>query len=138
MVNETINDRVKSLRIALEMTQIEFGNIIESSQNYLSQIESGNRPVTSKIEKIICLQSWNGKIVNKEWLSNGTGSMFLEIDKGDELSVYVTELLEEPNNELYILIQEIIHTYMEVSPEGKKLFREISKKLIENLKSREG
>lgn len=72
----TINDRVKSVRLSVGLNQTEFGERITVAQTYLSQIEKGDRDVTKKILKLICLQ-FN---VNEEWLRTGNGSMFVESD----------------------------------------------------------
>ena len=135
---QSINDRVKKLREEARMTQNQFGDIIGTSQNYLSSIEKGSRPVTEKIKKIICLTSWNGKLVNKAWLEKGEGEMFVQLEETDELANMVSDLLEEPDNELFIIIQEVMHTYRELRPESKELFKDICKSLINNIKKREG
>ncbi|NLD88068.1 MAG: helix-turn-helix transcriptional regulator [Clostridiales bacterium] len=70
----SINDRVKQVRNALNLTQKEFGEKITLAQTYVSQIELGGRDVTEKILRILCLQ-FN---VNEEWLRTGKGEMFVE------------------------------------------------------------
>lgn len=72
----TINERVKQVRISLNLTQKEFGQKITLAQTYLSQIEKGDRDVTEKIFKILCLQ-FN---VSEAWLRTGEGEMFVESD----------------------------------------------------------
>lgn len=72
----TINERIKEVRCALNMTQKEFGNKITLAQTYLSQIENGERHVTEKIIKIICLQ-FN---IDEYWLRTGQGNMFINDD----------------------------------------------------------
>lgn len=67
----TVNQRVKDLRISLGMNQKKFGERIGIAQTYLSQIEKGDRDVTDKIFRIICLEDWGGKKVNPDWLENG-------------------------------------------------------------------
>jgi len=67
-----INERVKAVRKALNLTQSEFGNKITLAQTYLSQIEKGDREVTEKIQKLICL-TFN---VDEMWLKTGEGTMF--------------------------------------------------------------
>jgi transcriptional regulator with XRE-family HTH domain len=68
----TVNERVRQVRNALNLTQKDFGDKITLAQTYLSQIEKGNRNVTEKIFKIIC-HEFN---VNEEWLRTGDGEMF--------------------------------------------------------------
>lgn len=133
-----INERVKLFRCTIGMTQKDFGKKISAAQTYLSQIEKGERPVTEKIKRIICLTSWNGKMVNESWLDTGEGEMFIQLEETDELANMVSDLLEEPDNELFIIIQEVMHTYRELKPESKELFKDICKSLINNIKKREG
>lgn len=51
----SINERVKAVRNALNLTQKDFGQKLTLAQTYLSQIEKGDRDVTEKIQKLICL-----------------------------------------------------------------------------------
>jgi len=128
------NSRVRELRRIMGMTQKDFGEKIEVAQTYLSQIENGERDLTDKIAKIICLQSWNGKTVREEWLQAGEGEMFLPITEEDETAIYVEELLsDDGSNPLYALIKEIMHTYNELEPKSQEVLRDFSKKLRDNL-----
>jgi transcriptional regulator with XRE-family HTH domain len=86
-----VNERVKKLRLFLEMNQSDFGKKIGVAQTYLSQIEKGDRPVTDKIFKIICLESWNGKFVNEDWLTDGIGEMFVK-SKDEQISEMLGEI----------------------------------------------
>ena len=72
--------------------------------------------------------------VNEEWLRSGAGDMFLELPEEDEEAAYVSELLEDSDNDLYKLIKEIMHTYHELSPKSKEVIRDFSAKLRENIK----
>lgn len=71
-----INDRVREIRNTLDLTQKEFGQRLAIAQSYLTNIETGKREVTEKIQKLICLQ-FN---VNEEWLRTGEGEMFMDND----------------------------------------------------------
>jgi transcriptional regulator with XRE-family HTH domain len=72
----SINDRVREVRNALNLTQKDFGQRLAIAQSYLTNIETGKREVTEKIQKLVCLQ-FN---VNEEWLRTGEGEMFVEDD----------------------------------------------------------
>jgi DNA-binding helix-turn-helix protein len=71
---ETINDRIRQVRKSLKLNQAKFGEQITLAQTYLSQIERGDREVTEKILKLVCLQ-FN---VSEHWLRTGEGQMFEE------------------------------------------------------------
>jgi transcriptional regulator with XRE-family HTH domain len=75
-VKMNMNDRVREIRSTLGLTQKEFGKKLAIAQSYLTNIETGKREVTEKIQKLICLQ-FN---VNEQWLKTGNGEMFVEDD----------------------------------------------------------
>lgn len=135
MDKETINDRVKKLRGALGITQTEFGIPLEAAQTYVSQIEKGERPVTDKIFKLICLQPWKGKYVNEEWLRHGTGNMFILNTVESETDQYVARLLRDKKTPFSFLIKEIMHTYNELDSKSQEAFNSFLSKLIFNLAS---
>lgn len=87
-----VNERVKQLRTVLKMNQNDFGKKIGIAQTYLSQIEKGDRQVTEKIFKIICLESWNGNFVNADWLRKGVGEMFIIKSKDEQISEMLGEI----------------------------------------------
>lgn len=95
----TVNERLKSLRISLGMNQKDFGERIEVAQTYLSQIEKGDRPVTDKISKIVCLQNWNGKSVNEEWFLTGNGEMFVPETKDGQITRLLSDVLKKENSD---------------------------------------
>ena len=95
----TVNERLKSLRISLGMNQKDFGERIEVAQTYLSQIEKGDRPVTDKISKIVCLQNWNGQSVNEEWFLTGNGEMFVPETKDEQITRLLSDVLKKENSD---------------------------------------
>ena len=94
-----VNERLKSLRISLGMNQKDFGERIEVAQTYLSQIEKGDRPVTDKISKIVCLQNWNGKSVNEECFLTGNGEMFVPETKDEQITRLLSDVLKKENSD---------------------------------------
>ena len=94
-----VNERLKSLRISLGMNQKDFVERIEVAQTYLSQIEKGDRPVTDKISKIVCLQNWNGKSVNEEWFLTGNGEMFVPETKDEQITRLLSDVLKKENSD---------------------------------------
>lgn len=73
----TINERVRTLRKELGLTQSEFGKRIRLSQNHLTGIETGKRNLTDTVSKLIC----NEFNVNEQWLRTGEGKTFTEQDE---------------------------------------------------------
>lgn len=86
-----MNERIKKLRKTLGLTLEKFGKPLGVTKTTVSRIENGGRNVTSQMLKAICL-NYN---VNEEWLIHGTGEMFAEIDREDQLMRWVASVLKE-------------------------------------------
>lgn len=97
-----MNERIKLLRLELNMTQEEFGKKIGVTRSAISYLESGRSKLTEKMLFLICI-TFN---VSKEWLKNGTGNMFISLTVGEELAGYMGRLMaeENPEKEKYALI----------------------------------
>lgn len=84
----TINERIREFRNFLEMSQPEFGKSIGLSQSSLTMIETGNRNVTDRTIKSICLAHG----VSETWLRTGEGDMFPPMTEDEELARMFGEL----------------------------------------------
>ena len=71
-----INRRVKEIRKALNMTQVNFSQVIALSSGYLAGIETEKRRVNDRLIKLIC----SSFKANEQWLRGGEGKMFVEDD----------------------------------------------------------
>lgn len=80
-----MNERVKQLRKALDLTMEKFGECLGVKKNTISQIESGKNALTEQMIKSICREF----DVSEEWLRNGTGSMFAEMTRDEEIANFV-------------------------------------------------
>lgn len=72
-----MNNRLKELREALDLSQNEFANKLNLQRNSVSLIENGKRNLSRRTIIDIC-EKFN---VNEEWLCNGTGEMFRKDEK---------------------------------------------------------
>jgi transcriptional regulator with XRE-family HTH domain len=95
---EKINQRIKELRKALNMTQVSFSQVISLSSGYLASIETEKRRVNNRLIKLIC-SSFN---VDEQWLRSGKGEMFAR--NGDEQNIKLLGLFKklEPWYQSYI------------------------------------
>ena len=80
-----MNERIKELRIALNLTQDAFAKRIGIKRNTVGNYETGNRVPSDQSIFSIC-REFN---VNEEWLRNGTGEMFNDMSKDDEVAYIV-------------------------------------------------
>lgn len=87
----TQGERVKAIRKALGLTLEKFGQPLGVKKNAISQIENGRNGLTDQMAKAIC-REFN---VNMEWLQNGAGEMFAEINRDDQIAAFVGNLLKD-------------------------------------------
>lgn len=82
-----MNDRIKELRKAMNLSQEKFGELLGITKSGVSDIESGRRKVTD--QHVIMLVN-NG--VNEEWLRTGKGSMFIPKSKDEEIAEMLADI----------------------------------------------
>jgi len=80
-----VNERVKQLRKTLDLTMEKFGEKIGVKKSAISLIESGKNSLTEQMIKSICREF----DVDEEWLRNGTGSMFIERTRDEEIANFI-------------------------------------------------
>ena len=71
-----MNDRLRDLRKALGLNQVEFGERIGIGGTAISKIEKGENSLTDANIKTICREF----SVDYMWLTTGEGEMFVETD----------------------------------------------------------
>lgn len=125
-----MNGRIKALRKELKLTQQEFADKLKIARGNIGAYEVGKNAPSDAVISLIC-KTFN---VNEEWLRSGAGDMFLPLPLEDKEAAYVSELLEDVDNEMYKIIKEIMHTYSELTPKSKEVLRDFSAKLLENIK----
>lgn len=106
-----MNTRVKEIRNSLGLNQVSFCKPLNISRSHLSGIESGLKNLTNRLINDICDEYH----VNKEWLINGTGDMFL-----DPLVDY----------QLDPEIEEYVRLLLAVDEETKEYVKDLMKKRI--------
>lgn len=84
-----MNNRIKKLRKQLELTQQEFADRLSVKRGAIANYEVGRNEPTDSVVSLIC-REFN---VNEEWLRNGTGEMFIEIDEEDQLMEWAGRVL---------------------------------------------
>lgn len=123
----TTNDRIKLLRIELDLSQEAFGNKIGMKKSSISTIEKGVNNVTDIVAKSIS-RAFN---VNYFWLTEGTGEMFNEFPE-----TIVDEIVEE--FELDETDKILLKTFLELSKEERKVLTNFFQTFAKNQKKGEG
>ena len=87
--------------------------------------ENGRKNLSERTIKLICLQDWNGKKVNEDYLLGRSDDMFLDLSEEDEFMRAATELRISGDEG----IMQAVIEYWKMSPEQ----REIIKNFIINI-----
>ncbi|GHT73077.1 hypothetical protein FACS1894124_0910 [Spirochaetia bacterium] len=97
-----VNERIKELRLALEISQRQFAKRIFVSQALVGEIELGHKKVNTRIIYLISSQFK----VNVEWLKNGEGEMFFDTPPDVRLE-HIIEIFNKLDRILqdYLLLQ---------------------------------
>lgn len=85
----TQGERVKDIRKTLNLTLEKFGQCVGVGKSAISNIEKGDRNLTEQMLKSIC-REFN---VNESWLRDGTGEMFVDISRDEEIAEFVGRTL---------------------------------------------
>ena len=84
-----LNERIKKLRKALDLTQQEFANRLGTTANVLTNYETGRRNPSNSVINNIC-KEFN---VNETWLRTGEGEMLIQLSKDEEIAAFVGQAL---------------------------------------------
>ena len=116
-----MNERIKTLRLDLSLTQSEFGEKLGISQNYVWMIEKGDRVPSDRTVADICRVFG----VNEDWLRTGQGEKYLRLSRKEVVAAYVGKIL---GGKLTPLEETLIEFMAETSPqEWEELARIINR-----------
>lgn len=99
-----MKDRFKELRETLSLTQQKFADRLDISRNFVAQIEMGNKIPSERTIKDICREFK----VNYEWLTEGTGEMFIQNKRKSEIADFVGSVLSGEADSFKIRLVEIL------------------------------
>lgn len=83
-----MKDRIKAIRKHYNLTQTEFGDRIGVKGNTITNYENGLRNPSDAIIVSIC-REFN---VNEDWLRSGTGEMFIEKSKDEQIAEMLADI----------------------------------------------
>lgn len=99
-----MKDRFKELRETLSLTQQKFADRLDISRNFVAQIEMGNKVPSERTIKDICREFK----VNYEWLTEGTGEMFIQNKRKSEIADFVGSVLNGEADSFKIRLVETL------------------------------
>lgn len=119
----TQGERIKELRKErLHMTLEQFGTRIGVTKMTISRIENGVNAVTDQMFRSIC-REFN---VSEEWLRDGIGEPFINMDQDDRIMEAVGRILaEEPDS----FRRRVISVFAQLPPEHWDVIRGLCEKI---------
>lgn len=116
--SHAINDRFKELRLALDLSQEQFGLPLMLTKSSVSNMESGIRSVSDRTIKL-CAVEYR---VSERWLRFGEGEMFENHD--DEFSGIAKQL------NLSAAQLRLVRLVYEMPPEYQDMVLDLARKLV--------
>lgn len=129
-----MKDRIRKIRRELDLTQQEFGDRLGVKRNTIATYETGKSTPSDAAVSLIC-REFN---ISEEWLRTGEGEMFVQKTEDEEIADLVYDLLDPKDDEFYIAVLELLHTYKDLTPTSQKVIREFASAFIGNCKKRKG
>ena len=122
-----MNSRVKAVRLALGLSQDEFGKKLGLTRGAITNIELNKVDVKPNFADLLC-SIFN---VNGLWLRTGEGEMFLELSRADEIAAYVGRVLKD---ESAFYQQKLLLFLSRLSPEMLAELEKVADEILENVK----
>ncbi|EGT4846889.1 TPA: helix-turn-helix transcriptional regulator [Clostridioides difficile] len=111
---------LKKLRKELGLSQKEFGDKLKLTSASISKLENGERNITERHISQIC-EVFN---VNEDWLRNGNGEMFKNIDD-IELAAMMGKTFSS-NDEF---LKKVFLTFAELTDDEREVIQKVIDKL---------
>lgn len=119
-----MNERIRKLRKNLDLTQREFGERLGIKGTTIANYELGRNEPIDAVISLIC-REFN---VNEEWLRNGTGEMFIELDKEDLLMEWAGRVL---GSETTSFKKRFVKMLMSLSEDEWEFLEKKAKELVD-------
>ena len=117
-----MNERIRQIRKALDLTQQEFADRI--GLNSIANYEIGRNVPIDAVIISIC-REFN---VNETWLRTGEGEMFCRLETND-IVAKATRLLGEKDP----MFEAFIETYSSLDPSDRKILMDFGINLVKSL-----
>lgn len=90
-----MNERLKTLRKALGLTQQQFADRLGVSRNNIATYETAKSNPGNSVISLIC-KEFN---VSEEWLRTGKGEMFVQLTRDQEIAEFVSSVLRSESDD---------------------------------------
>lgn len=119
-----MKERIKVVRKALGLSQMDFGSKIGVKQGTVAAYESGARIPLDSVIVSIC-REFN---VSERWLRTGEGEMFVQLSREEEITKFAMEIIRDPDSEFQ---RQAISILAKLTPEQWKLMEQMADQLLQ-------
>ena len=117
-----MNERIKELRKALNLTQEEFAKRLKTSRSNIAGYEAGTRTPSTAVISLICREF----DVREEWLKDDSGEMFIKQDNHSDIIRLTRQLLREEQDSFK---NRFISAISKLTPEQWELLEQIAENI---------
>lgn len=121
-----MNERIKKLRQALNLSQDEFGKRLGVTRGAITNIELNKVEPKPLFVDLIC-REFNA---SESWLRTGEGEMFVEKTESEELSAFFGDLLKDEPDFRHRLISALSRLTLD----EWKVLEKLAKETVEGIK----
>lgn len=122
---EHLSERIVELIKALGIKKTIFARTLNVSQAFVSQLCSGERVPSDRTIADICREF----DVSEEWLRNGTGPMFVEKTRDEELAEFFGHVLARDDFK-----QRLLAALSRLDESEWAMLEQVARKLLDELK----
>lgn len=122
---EHLSERIAELIKARGIKKTKFARTLNVSQAFVSQLCSGERVPSDRTIADICREF----DVSEEWLRNGTGPMFVEKTRDEELAEFFGHVLARDDFK-----QRLLAALSRLDESEWSMLEQVAKKLLDELK----
>ena len=119
-----IKDRIKELRKAKGLTQLEFADKLKVSRSNIASYETGKNELSSAAISLIC-RTFS---VSETWLRTGEGEMFSDTAREEEIAAFMGDVLAAESEDFR---KRFISMLSSLSVDEWKFIEEKAKELVE-------
>lgn len=119
-----IKDRIKELRKAKGLTQLEFADKLKVSRSNIASYETGKNELSSAVISLIC-RTFS---VSETWLRTGEGKMFSDTAREEQIAAFMGDVLAAESEDFR---KHFISMLSSLSVDEWRFIEEKAKELVE-------
>ncbi len=121
-----MNERIKKLRKALDLTQQKFADRLGLKQNTIATYEMGRSAPSDPAIKSICREFH----VNEAWLRTGQGDMFVQKSRSDEIAAFMDRLAHDEPDDIW---RRFVSSVSKLNTEELRILEKVAINLVGEL-----